>query len=197
MSEEVNKVLSETSTKMDNTIDHLEGDLNKIRAGKATPAMMEGIFVDYYGSNTPIAQVSNINTPDARTITIQPFEKTLLYAIEKSIAQSNLGLNPQNDGNIIRLNLPPLTEERRKVLVKQTKEEGEGAKIAVRNIRKEANEQIKKLVKGGVPEDAGKVGETKVQELTDKYIAKVDDVLKAKEKEYKSQRRLAQMDSDN
>jgi ribosome recycling factor len=183
MSEEVNKVLSETSTKMDNTIDHLEGDLNKIRAGKATPAMMEGIFVDYYGSNTPIAQVSNINTPDARTITIQPFEKTLLYAIEKSIAQSNLGLNPQNDGNIIRLNLPPLTEERRKVLVKQTKEEGEGAKIAVRNIRKEANEQIKKLVKGGVPEDAGKVGETKVQELTDKYIAKVDDVLKAKEKE--------------
>lgn len=168
---------------MDKAVDHLVTDLGKVRAGKASPQMLDTVFVDYYGTNTPLAQVAAINTPDAKTLTIQPWEKNMLTPIEKAIAYANLGFNPQNDGVVIRISLPPLTEERRKQLVKMAKEATEHGKVTIRNIRKDTNESLKKLVKNGLPEDEGKKGETKVQELTDKYIAKMDDVLKNKEKE--------------
>jgi ribosome recycling factor len=180
---ETQKIINSTSDLMDKAIVHLDNELSKIRAGKASAAMLDGIFVDYYGTMTPLSQIANVTSTDARTLTIQPWEKPLLHPIEKAIATSNLGVNPQNDGNIIRLNFPPLTEERRKQLVKQTKDEGEHAKVSVRTIRKESNDQVKKLVKDGVPEDEGKVAETKIQELTDKFVKKVDEVLSAKEKE--------------
>lgn len=183
MSEELNKVLKDTDATMAKAIEHLDSELGKIRAGKANPAMLDGVFVDYYGASTPLSQIGNISTPDPRTIVIQPWEKPLLGAIEKAITNANLGLNPQNDGNIIRLNIPPLTEERRKQLVKMSKAEAESGKITVRNIRKDMNEAIKKLVKDGLPEDDGKTGEAKVQEYTDKYIKKIDDILTEKEKE--------------
>jgi len=180
---ETQKIINSTADLMDKAIVHLDNELSKIRAGKASAAMLDGIFVDYYGTMTPLSQIANVTSADARTLTIQPWEKPLLHPIEKAIATSNLGVNPQNDGNIIRLNFPPLTEERRKQLVKQTKDEGEHAKVSVRTIRKESNDQVKKLVKDGVPEDEGKVAETKIQELTDKFVKKVDEVLSAKEKE--------------
>ena len=183
MTDELKKVLDGAQNNMDKAVDHLETDLSKIRAGKAAPQMLDTVFVDYYGTSTPVAQIGTINTPDAKTIVIQPWEKNMLTAIEKGIAQANLGFNPQNDGTVIRITLPPLTEERRKQLVKMAKETAENGKVTVRNIRKETNEAIKKLVKGGMPEDEGKIGEAEVQKLTDKYVAKVDEVLKSKEKE--------------
>lgn len=180
---DINSVLNSTRSQMEKAIEHLEKELGKIRAGKAAPQMLDSVFVDYYGNSTPLNQVGSISTPDAKTIVVQPWEKSMLTAIEKGITYANLGFNPQNDGTVIRITLPPLTEERRKQLVKMAKDELEHGKITIRNIRKDANESIKKLVKDGLPEDEGKGGEGKVQELTDKYIAKMDEILKAKEKE--------------
>ena len=183
MSEVMQQIIADTQSNMKKAITHLESELTKIRAGKATATMLDGIMVDYYGSPTPINQVANITTPDARTISLQPWEKTMMAPIEKAILASNIGLTPQNDGTLIRLFLPPMTEERRKELVKRTLAEGETAKIAVRNIRREGIEQIKKLQKDGLSEDISKGGEDQVQASTDKHIALVDQVCKDKEKE--------------
>ena len=168
---------------MKKAIDHLEVELVKIRAGKANPQMVDGITVDYYGSPMPLNQVSNISVMDARTLSIQPWEKNMLQPIEKAIIAANIGIHPQNDGNIIRLFLPPLTEERRKDLVKKCHAEGEHAKVAIRNIRRDAIEHIKKLQKNGLSEDATKDAEADVQGLTDKFIGAVDKHLSLKEKE--------------
>jgi ribosome recycling factor len=183
MNEEVQFYIDEAQEGMDKAIHHLQVELAKIRAGKASTAMLDGIRAEYYGALTPLSQIASVNTPDPRTLVIQPWEKSALNAIEKAIINSNLGLNPSNDGTMIRINVPPLTEERRRDLVKRTKGEGETAKVSVRNIRRDANEAIKKLQKDGVPEDMVKDGEAKVQQITDKYIAKVDEVLAQKEKE--------------
>lgn len=168
---------------MKKAISHLEAELIKIRAGKANPQMLDGIVVDYYGSPTPINQVGNISVMDARTISIQPWEKNMLQPIERAIIASNIGINPQNDGNLIRLFLPPLTEERRRDLVKRSHGEGEHAKVAIRNIRRDAIESIKKAQKNGFSEDAAKDAENDVQELTNRYIALVDKHLASKEKD--------------
>jgi ribosome recycling factor len=183
MSELVKKQLEEAKENMSKAVDHVEQELTKIRAGKASPQMLDGIHVDYYGSPTPLSQVANVNTPDARTIVVQPWEKSLISAIEKAITDANLGINPQNDGIVIRLSVPPLTEERRKDLVKKVKAEGEAGKVAIRNIRKDVNEKIKKLQKEGVSEDEAKVGEAEVQKLTDSFILKVDKHIELKEKD--------------
>jgi len=183
MSELIKKQVTDAKALMDKAIDHADNELNKIRAGKANPSLLDDIVVDYYGNPTPLSQVGNVNTPDARTIIIQPWEKSLLSAIEKAIKESNLGFNPQNDGVIIRINVPPLTEERRRDLVKKAKGEAETGKIAIRNIRKDANEKIKKLKSEGVSEDEIKVGEADVQKLTDSYIIKIDQLSEAKEKD--------------
>ena len=159
MSEEIKKILSETESTMAKALNHLESELVKIRAGKANPNMLDGIVADYYGNPTPINQVANISVLDARTISVQPWEKNMLAAIERAITIANIGINPQNDGNIIRLFLPPLTEERRKELVKRCNNEGEQAKISIRSIRRNAIEDIKKLQKDGLSEDRGKDGE--------------------------------------
>lgn len=168
---------------MRKAINHLEGELAKVRAGKATPQMLDGLVVDYYGNPTPINQVGNISVLDARTLTIQPWEKNMLQPIERSILQANIGVTPQNDGNIIRIFLPPLTEERRKELVKKAGGEGEHAKVAIRNLRRDAIERVKKMQKDGLSEDAAKDSETDIQQLTDRYIALVEKHLEAKEKE--------------
>ena len=183
MSELIKKQVTDAKGLMDKAIDHADYELNKIRAGKASPSMLDDIMVDYYGSPTPLSQVGSVNTPDARTIVIQPWEKSLLGPIERAIMEANLGVNPQNDGVIIRINVPPLTEERRRDLVKKAKGEAEIGKIAIRNIRKDANEKIKKLKSEGVSEDEIKVGEAEVQKLTDAYIIKVDQLSEAKEKD--------------
>lgn len=183
MSELIKKQLNETKANMDKAIDFAESEISKIRAGKASPSMLDGIVVDYYGTPTPLAQVGTINAPDARTIVIQPWEKALLNPIEKAIQEANIGVNPQNDGIIIRMNVPPLTEERRRDLVKKVKGEAEAGKVAIRNIRKEANERIKRLKPDGVSDDEIKVGESEVQKLTDAYIVKVDQLAEAKEKD--------------
>jgi len=183
MSDQVKNILDSAKESMDKAIAHLEVELAKIRTGKASPQMLDGVYVDYYGSNTPLSQVANINTADARTITIQPWEKQMLTPIEKAIQGANLGVNPQNDGVVIRVVVPPLTEERRRDLVKKAKAEGEHCKVGIRNLRRDANEQAKKAVKDGLPEDLAKDCEAKVQVLTDSYIAKADKHLEVKEKE--------------
>ncbi len=183
MSEIVKGLIEDAKENMNKAVDHVEVELLKIRAGKASPQMLDGIVVDYYGSPTPLSQVANVNTPDARTIVVQPWEKSLIPAIEKAITDANLGINPQNDGIVVRLNVPPLTEERRKDLVKKVKAEGEAGKIAIRNIRKDVNEKIKKAQKDGVSEDEAKVGEAEVQKLTDAYILKVDKHVELKDKD--------------
>lgn len=183
MNELISLELEDCKEKMAKAVTHTESELTKIRAGKANPSMLDGINVDYYGSATPLSQVSNINTTDARTIIIQPWEKNLLGTIEKAIIDSNIGLNPQNDGSIIRLVVPPLTEERRRDLVKKAKEETEKGRVSIRNIRKDTNESIKKLKNDGASEDEIKVGEGEVQKLTDLYIAKVDQLAELKEKD--------------
>ena len=183
MTDDLALILDDCTSSMKKAIDHFETELIKIRAGKASPDMLNGIVVDYYGNPTPIGQVGNISVMDARTLTIQPWEKNMLQPIERSIIAANIGINPQNDGNLIRLFLPPLTEERRRELVKRSNVEGEHAKIAVRNIRRDAIEQIKKLQKDGLSEDAAKDGETDMQEITNNYISLVDKHLEAKEKE--------------
>ncbi len=183
MAEDLNGILAQTKQLMTKAVDHLEVELGKIRAGKANPAMLDGIMAEYYGNPTPINQVANISVLDARTITIQPWEKNMIQAIERGIIAANIGLNPQNDGNSIRLFLPPLTEERRKELVKRCNGEGESAKVAIRNIRRDGIEGIKKLQKDGLSEDAAKDGEKDIQVITDQYISLVEKHLVAKEKE--------------
>ncbi|MFM7710872.1 MAG: ribosome recycling factor, partial [Ferruginibacter sp.] len=177
------EIIQDANAHMNRSIAHLEAELSKIRAGKANPAMLEGIMVDYYGNPTPINQVANISVLDARTISLQPWEKSMLQAIERSIMAANIGITPQNDGSNIRLFLPPLTEERRKELVKRCNGEGEQAKVSIRNIRRDAIEQIKKQQKEGLSEDAAKDAEKEMQDATDRYIALVDKHLSAKEKE--------------
>jgi ribosome recycling factor len=186
MSEELSLIMDDAEEHMNKAIQHLEVELVKIRAGRANPNMLDGIVVDYYGTPTPINQIGNLSVTDARTLTIQPWEKNMLQPIERAIINSNIGLAPQNDGNIIRLFLPPLTEERRKELVKRVNAEGEHTKVAVRNIRRDAIEQIKKLQKDGLSEDAAKDAEKDVQALTDKYSVQIDKHLEAKDKEIMS-----------
>jgi len=181
--EEIDFILDSTTESMEGSIAHLEKELVNIRAGKASPAMIGGVFVDYYGSATPIAQVANINIPDARTITIQPWEKNMLHPIEKAIQVANLGFNPMNNGDNIIISVPPLTEERRRDLAKQAKSEAEDAKIGVRNSRKDANTEIKKLEKDGMSEDICKTAEDEVQNLTNSYIRKIDEIFAVKEAE--------------
>ncbi len=183
MVEEISLIMDVCEDSMKKAVDHLESELVKIRAGRANPQMLDGIVVDYYGSPTPINQVGNISVADARTITIQPWEKNMLQPIERSIIAANIGINPQNDGAIIRLFLPPLTEERRKELVKRVNSEGEQSKVAIRNIRRDAIEDIKKLQKNGLSEDAAKDTEKEIQQVTDKYISLVEARLVTKEKE--------------
>lgn len=183
MNEDIQFILDSTKEMMENAIVHLKKQLTNIRAGKASPAMLGSVMVDYYGSQTPLSQVANVNTPDGRTISIQPWEKNMIHEIEKAIMNSNLGFNPMNNGESVIINVPPLTEERRKDLVKQAKAEAEEAKIGVRNDRKNANNDIKKLEKDGLAEDLCRNAEIDVQTLTDKYIQKIDDVHSAKEKE--------------
>jgi len=181
--EEIELYLEEAEEHMQKAVKHTQSEFVKIRAGKASPNMLEGIMVQYYGSPTPLQQVASVTTPDARTISIKPWEKSVIPEIEKSIINSDLGLNPQNDGELIRLNIPPLTEERRTQLVKQAKQEAENGKISIRNIRKEANDNMKKLLKDGFPEDSVKDAEDSVQELTDKYAGQIDKLLEVKEKD--------------
>lgn len=183
MNEEIQKVIKDMKSRMQKSIDHLSDELARIRAGKANPRIFDGIYVDYYGASTPLYQVANIGTPDAKTITIQPWDKNVINNIEKAIMDSNLSLNPQNDGDIIRINIPPLTEERRKELVKQVHNEAESAKVSIRNTRREANDQLKKMKNEGTPEDETDRGEDEVQKLTDNFVQKVEDTMKAKEEE--------------
>ncbi|MEO5947834.1 MAG: ribosome recycling factor [Chitinophagaceae bacterium] len=186
MSDDISSIIADADDHMNKAISHLESELVKIRAGKANPQMLDSLVVDYYGNPTPINQVANVSVMDARTLTIQPWEKNMLQAIEKSIIGANIGVTPQNDGVIIRLSLPPLTEERRKELVKKCQGEGEHTKIAIRNIRRDAIEHIKKLQKDGLSEDAAKDGEADVQAATDKNTAAVEKHLETKEKEIMS-----------
>lgn len=183
MSEDIVFLYDEAEEKMDNAIKHLERELIKIRAGKASPQMLEGVKVDYYGTLTPLSQISNINTPDPRSIVVQPWEKNMLGPIEKAIMSANLGFNPQNDGTLIRIVVPPLTEERRKDLVKKSKAEAENCKVSIRNARREALDAGKKLEKEGTPEDEVKRFDSDIQELTNKHIATVDKLFETKEKD--------------
>jgi len=186
MAEEISQIVATADDHMKKAITHLETELIKIRAGKATPQILDGIVVDYYGSPTPINQVGNINVMDVRTLSIQPWEKNMLQPIERAIIAANIGINPQNDGSQIRLFLPPLTEERRRELVKKCQGEGEHSKVAIRNIRRDAIEHIKRLQKNGLSEDIAKDAETNVQNMTDKFITTVDKHLVSKEKEIMS-----------
>ena len=186
MSDELLSITDFALESMKKAINHLESELVKIRAGRATPQMLDGIVVDYYGNPTPISQVGNITVADARTIIIQPWEKNMLQPIERSIIAANIGINPQNDGSIIRIFLPALTEERRKEIVKRVHVEGEHSKVAIRNIRRDAIEAIKKLKKEGLSEDLAKDSEDEVQEITNQYISLVDKHLASKEKEIMS-----------
>lgn len=176
----------EATSTMEKAISHLEAELVKLRAGRANPQMFDGLTVDYYGAPTPIAQVANITVADARTLTIQPWERNMLQAIERSIIAANLGVTPQNDGMIIRIFLPPLTEERRREIVKRVQGEGEHSKVAIRNIRRDAIEQVKKMQKNGLSEDTAADAEKEIQDLTNKFIALVEKTLAAKEKEVMS-----------
>ena len=183
MNEEVDLITEETKDRMQKALEHLEHELARLRAGRATPVLLDGITVDYYGVNSPLAQVSNINTPDPKTILIQPWEKTMLGTIEKAIMAANIGLTPVNNGEVIRINIPPLTEERRHQLVKQVRNEGEVAKISVRNSRKWANDELKQLLKDGLPEDIEKIAGEMVQEMTHNFNSKIDKVMAIKEKD--------------
>ncbi|PRY86691.1 ribosome recycling factor [Mongoliibacter ruber] len=181
--EEIQLYLEEAKTLMQKAVDHTAAELVKIRAGKAMPNLLDGIMVSYYGAPTPLQQVASVTTPDARTLTVKPWEKNLISEIEKAIINSDLGLAPQNNGEIIILTIPPLTEERRKNLVKQAKQECEGGKISIRTIRKDTNESLRKLLKDGASEDEVKRAEDTVQKLTDQYSVKTDELLVKKEAE--------------
>ncbi|MCK4664282.1 MAG: ribosome recycling factor [Bacteroidales bacterium] len=183
MEEEVQFCIEELKEKMDNSIKHFSDELTKIRAGKATPQMIDNIMIDYYGTLTPLNRISNINTPDPRTIRIQPWEKNMIDIIEKTILNANLGFNPTNNGEAVIINVPILTEERRCDLVKQVKNIGENAKVSIRNARRETNDQLKKMLKDGLSEDMEKGAEEDVQKLTDEYVKKIDELLGEKEKD--------------
>jgi ribosome recycling factor len=183
MEEEVQMILDETKDSMFKALKHLEEELRKVRAGKASIDMLNGITVEYYGAPTPINQVASIKLLDARTLAVVPFERKIISDIERAIFQSNIGITPQNDGENIRLSVPPTTEERRRDLVKQSKNYGEQTKIVIRNARKDGNEMIKALVKDGLSEDTGKVAEESIQQLTNEYNTKVDKMLVVKEEE--------------
>lgn len=183
MEDEIQIHLLDAEDKMKKAVSHLEEELARVRAGKASPSLLDGIKVDYYGSLTPLNQVSNINTPDAKTISVQPWEKTMIETIEKAILAANIGLTPINNGELIRINIPPLTEERRRDLVKQIKNYAENTKVSVRTARREAIDAFKKMKKEGLSEDLEKDAETEVQQIHDKYIEKVDTVVEHKEKD--------------
>lgn len=180
MNEEIEFIIDATKEQMQNAVEHLIKELRSIRAGKATPSMLANVTVDYYGSQTPLSQVANINTPDARTLSVQPWEKQMLQEIEKAIMIANLGFNPMNNGESIIINVPPLTEERRKELVKQAKAVTEHAKVGVRNARKDANNDVKKLT---ISDDLKKNTEGDIQKLTDSFVSKIDELFSVKEKE--------------
>ncbi len=183
MHEEIEFTIEEAREGMQLTIQHLEKEFQKLRAGKASTQMLEGVKIDYYGVMTPIEQTANISTPDARQIIVQPWDKSVLGLIDKAIQAANLGFNPKNEGEILRIMVPPLTEERRRDLVKKAKNEAENARIGIRNIRRTANESAKKLKKEGVPEDEVEKLETTIQKITDDFIIKVDKILEIKEKD--------------
>ena len=180
MNDELQFIIDTAKEHMDNAIEHLNKELANIRAGRASPVMLRSVMVDYYGAQTPLSQVANVNTPDARTISVQPWEKNMLQEIERGIMLANLGLNPMNNGDMIIINVPALTEERRISLAKQAKSEAENDKISVRNARRDANHDIKKL---DISEDLQKNGESEIQELTNKYIKTIDEIYEIKEKE--------------
>ena len=181
MEEEIDLILQTTKESMDGSLAHLNKELTKIRAGKANPSMLDGVMVEYYGAQTPLSQVANVGTLDARTITVQPWEKATLEPIERAIINSNLGLNPQNNGEMIIINIPQLTEERRLALVKQAKAEVEDARVGIRNARREANDEVKSMQKDGLSEDRAKSVEEEIQKITDEYNARADKILDAKE----------------
>lgn len=183
MTEEVQMIYDECKSSNAKTLNHLEHELQKVRAGKATPSMLQSVMVDYYGAPTPLAQVANVSTMDARTITVQPWERTMLNEIAKGIINSNLGFAPQNNGEMLLINVPPLTEERRKEMVKKAKGEGEHAKVGVRNNRKDALDLIKSLKNDGLSEDLAKDSENEIQNITNAFIKKVDDLIELKEKD--------------
>lgn len=183
MNEELNFCIEAAEESMKTAIEHLKNEMTKVRAGRANPQLLENLKVDYYGAETPLSQVANISASDARTLVIQPWEKSMIAPIEKAIMQSNLGLNPSNNGEYVRINIPALTEDRRKDLVKQVKKLTEETKISIRSARKEANEEIKKLEKNGLPEDDAKSGNDDVQKITDRYIETADKLLVIKEKD--------------
>jgi ribosome recycling factor len=179
--EEIEFILDSAKEQMDGAIKHLEISFSKIRAGKASPQMLDNVSIDYYGAITPLSQASNINTPDARTISVQPWDKSMLEVMEKAIIDANLGFNPMNNGEMIIINVPPLTEERRIQLVKQAKSESENAKVSIRNARKDANDELKKL--SGISEDVLKDSEAEVQNITNEFVAKIDSFFSNKEQE--------------
>ncbi len=183
MEEEIQFHLDVLKEKLEKAVNHLQDELARVRAGKATPSILDGITVEYYGTMTPLNQVSNINTPDAKTIAVQPWEKAMIEPIEKAILAANIGLTPANNGEMIRINIPPLTEERRKDLVKQIKGMGENTKVSIRNARREANDEFKKMQKEGLSEDLEKDAEYEVQELTNEYAERTDKIIDAKEKD--------------
>lgn len=183
MDEELELIYDDAKEQMGKALEHLAAELLRIRAGKAVPTMLDGVMVEYYGSMSPLKNVATITAPDARSLAIQPFEKGLIQEIEKGIMRANLGFTPQNDGKMVRIALPPLTEERRRDLTKQARNAGEHAKVGIRNVRKDANEQIRALKKDGLPEDTAKSAEEKVQKFTDEYAAKVDVHVADKEKD--------------
>tara|TARA_B100000683_G_scaffold268776_1_gene304545 strand:- start:7414 stop:7977 length:564 start_codon:yes stop_codon:yes gene_type:complete len=183
MNEEIELILDVAEEQMQESISRLEMVLSKIRAGKASPQMLSSVKVDYYGALTPLSQMANVNTPDSQTISIQPFDKSVMGDIEKAIIESNLGLNPMNNGELIMINIPALTEERRRELVKQVKSETENCKVSIRNSRQKANEEVKKLAKDGLSEDLARDAESSVQTLTDKFISNTDKIFTEKEKD--------------
>ncbi len=183
MNEEAQMCLDEANEGMDNALVHLDREFQKIRAGKASPQMLEGIKIDYYGAMTPIEQTANINTPDPRQIIVQPWDKSIIGLLEKAILNANLGFNPKNEGEVLRINVPPLTEERRIELVKKAKVQAENCRISIRNIRRSANDLAKSLEKDGLSEDESKKIQEQIQDLTNDFIKKVDDMMDAKEKD--------------
>ncbi len=183
MQEEINLFLEDAEDSMKKAIAHTENEFTKIRAGKASPVMLKGVMVEYYGAMTPLDQVANVSAPDARTIAVKPWEKSVLNDIERAIINGDTGFNPMNDGETIRINVPALTEDRRRDLVKQAKAESENGKVGIRATRQSTNNELKKLQKEGAPEDAVKAAEEEVQNLTDKYSKLIDDILKKKEDE--------------
>lgn len=183
MIDQVNEIFEEAEIEMEGAVEHLQNELVKLRTGKASPSMLGGIMVDYYGSPTPLGQVSNVGTADAKTLTIQPWEKSMLAPIERAIFEANLGLTPQNDGEIIRINIPPLTEERRKEMVKRAKALGEDGKVSLRHTRHKVMDFIKKAVKDGFPEDMGKRKEDEMQKMVNNFAEKIDALVAAKDKD--------------